>query len=574
MPVRLGLMGLVLVAMAGSLALASGCAPPVAFDLIVRHGTLVDGTGTPARRADVGVVGDRITAVGDLTDGRAWAEVDATGLIVAPGFIDTQGQSGRAILLDGGADSHLRQGITSEVIGEASTPALWRADSADLDVLRARGVAFDWTGFSGFLDKLGAGRMAINLGSLVPVNQVRAIVVGLHDRPATPDESERMRRIVDDAMQQGAFGLSSALIYPPGSFATTDELIDLARVVAPYGGSYVSHIRGETDRLPEALDEAITIGREAGVPVVVFHLKVASKARWGSMQEVVDTISRARTSGVDVSATQYPYTVAGTSLDACLPDWVLEGGLAAALRRLRQPQARRRIRREIERGHDGWENFLKSAGFDGVTIAGVPPEADDSVVGQTLEAIAVARGHDRWQVFFDLLIEHRLRVSALFALMHDDDVRVAMRQPWISIGSDSAAQTDAPGQTGRPHPRGFGTFPRVLGHYVRETSELTLADAVRKMTGLAARQFGMADRGEVRVGAFADLVVFDAATIADRATFDHPRQYPVGIDAVIVNGVVTLRRGTPTGARAGRPLRGPAVAAADQTPRGIKAGTL
>jgi N-acyl-D-aspartate/D-glutamate deacylase len=380
--------------------------------------------------------------------------------------------------------------------------------------------------------------------------------------------------MVDEAMRQGAFGLSSALIYHPGSFATTEELIDLARVVAPYGGPYVSHIRGETDRLPVALDEAVTIGREAGVPVVVFHLKVASKARWGRMSEVVDTIGRARTAGIDVSATQYPYAVAGTSLDVCLPDWVLEGGTAAAQRRLRQPQLRRRIRREIERGHGGWDNFLHSAGFDGVTIVSVPAEADGSVVGQTLEAIAKAREQEPWETFFDLLIEHRLRVSALYAIMHDDDVRVAMRQPWISIGSDSAAQTDAPDQAGRPHPRGFGTFPRVLGHYVRETSALTLPDAVRKMTGFAARQFAIADRGEVRVGAFADLVVFDAATIADRATFDHPRQYPVGIDAVVVNGVVTLRQGAPTGARAGRALRGPAATVADQASGFIKAGTL
>lgn len=568
MPLRFGSTALVLATTAASLLLASECSTSLAFDLIVRGGTLVDGTGAAPRRADIGVVGDRVTVVGDLTSQRARDEVDASGLVVAPGFIDTQGQSGRALLLDGGADSHLRQGITSEIIGEASTPALWRADSADLDILRDRGVAFDWAGFSGFLDKIGAGRPAINLGSLVPLNQVRANVVGLDNRPPTPDEAARMRGLVDEAMRQGAFGLSGALIYPPGSFASTDEVIDLARVVAPYGAPYVSHIRGETDRLPVALDEAIAIGREAGVPVVVFHLKVASRARWGSMPAVVDTIDRARAAGVDVSATQYPYTVAGTSLDACLPDWVLEGGTSAALRRLRDPLVQRRVRRDIERGHDGWENFLKSAGFDGVTIASVPPEADGSVVGLTLEAIARARGHEPWQTFFELLIEHRLRVSALYALMHEDDVRVAMRQPWVSFGSDSAAQTDAPGQSGRPHPRGFGTFPRVLGHYVRETAVLTLPDAVHRMTGFAARQFGIADRGEVRVGAFADLVVFDAATIADRATFDDPRQYPVGIDAVIVNGVTTMRRGVPTGARAGRGLRradagGPAASIAD-----------
>lgn len=550
---------LVVLGVAGSCAAGgAGCGgrPPV-FDVIVRGGRVIDGTGTPGIVADVGVVGDRIAAVGDLAGEIAHTAIDAAGRVVAPGFIDTQGQSGRALLIDGGAESHVLQGITSEIIGEATTPALWRADTADLDDLRTHGVAFDWTGFAGFLQKVEASRPAINLGSLVPVNQVRGHVVGLVNRPPTDLETDVMRRMVATAMQEGAFGLSSALIYPPGSFVSTSELVDLARTVAPYGGRYVTHIRGETDRLPVALDEAIRIGRDAAVPVVVFHLKVASRRQWGSMPAIIETMARARAAGVDVSATQYPYTVAGTGLDACLPDWVLDGGTGQAMARLRQPRVQQRIRREIEQGHDGWENFLRSAGFDGITIASVPPEGDVSVVGQTLAALASRQGRDPWDVFFDLLLTHRLRVSALYALMDEGDVRVAMKQPWVSIGTDSSAQTDAPGQSGRPHPRGFGSFPRVLGRYVREQNVLTLPEAIHKMTGVAAGQMGVRERGQLRAGFYADIVVFDPSTVQDRATFEEPRQYPRGIETVIVNGVVTVARGTPTGARAGRPLYGP-----------------
>lgn len=545
---------LTLIVLTGA-TVAAGCAATPEFDLIVRNGSVVDGTGAPPRAADVGIVGDRITEVGDLSSRGARTEIDATGFVVAPGFIDTQGQSGRALLLDGAAESHLRQGITSEIIGEASSPAFWRADVGDLDILRARGIAFDWGGLAGFLQKLETGGIALNVGSLVPANQVRGNVMRLAARTPTEAEREAMRLAVEQAMRDGAIGLSSALIYPPGAFMTTADLVELARIAAAHGGIYVSHVRGETDRLIKAIDEAVTIGREAGLPVVVYHLKVAARAAWGTMPDVLARLEEARASGVDVSATQYPYTVAGTSLDACLPDWVLEGGTAATLRRLADPDLRRRIRREVEEGHDGWENFLRSAGFDGVTIASVPAGADASVVGQTLAALAAARGVDPWDVFFGLLVEHRLAVSALYALMHEDDVRAAMTRPWISVGTDSAAQTDAAGQAGKPHPRGFGTMPRVLGAYVRDGAVLSLAEAVHKMTLGAARQMRLTDRGELRPGAFADVVVFDPRTVADRATFDEPRQYPVGIRTVIVNGVVALDDGVPTGRRAGRGLR-------------------
>ncbi len=542
-------------------AMLGSCrAAPPEFDLIVRGGLVLDGTGTPAMRADVGVTGDRVIALGDLTDRIAVATLDATGRVVAPGFIDTQGQSGRMLLEDGAGASHIRQGITSEVIGEASTPALWVAGSADLSLLTRLGMRFDWTGVGGFLERLASRGITVNVGSLAPLNQLRVDVIGTDRRPARPEELEEMRRRLDQAMRDGAFGLSSALIYPPGSYASTEEIVTLARTAAVHGGRYVTHVRGEGDRLEAALDEAITIAEQASIPVVIYHLKIATRAKWLTMPAIVGRIEQARARGLDVSATAYPYPVAGTSLDASLPDWVHDGGDAAMLRRLANPTMRSRIRREIEQGHDGWENFLRSAGFEGVTIADVKEGGDTSVIGLTLSEIARRRQQPEWDVFFDLLIAHEGRVAALYALMHEDDVKVVLTQPWVSIGSDSAAQpADGPLAVGRPHPRGFGTFPRVLGRYVRDQRLVPLPEMIRRMTSGAAAQMGIAQRGQIRPGWFADLVVFDPATIRDRATFDRPRQYPEGVDAVVVNGVVTMRDGVLTGKRAGRPLLGPGV---------------
>ena len=541
------------------LGLSAACRDvPPEFDLLLSGGLVLDGTGGPVVRADVGIAGDRIAALGDLAGRTAATRVDVTGLVVAPGFIDTQGQSGRTLLEDGSGASHILQGITSEIVGEGSTPALWTAESADRELLERLDVPFDWTGFDGFLRMLAARGITVNIGSLAPLNQLRVDVVGMAQRAARTEELELMRSRLEVAMQQGAFGLSSALIYPPGAYASTDEIIALARTAAAYGGRYVSHVRGEGDRIEPAIDEAIHVGEAAAIPVVIYHLKVATRARWKTMPAIVRRIEAARARGIDVTATAYPYPVAGTSLGASLPDWVHEGGERAMLRRLANPALRARIRREIERGHDGWENFLKSAGFDGVTIADVKAGGDASVVGLTLAGIAGAQGRSPWDVFFDLLIAHDGRVSALYALMHEDDVRVALRQPWVSIGSDSSAQpASGPLAVGRPHPRGFGSFPRVLGHYVRDEGLVALPEAVRRMTSFAAAQMGIGEPGTLRPGWYADVVVFDPARIRDRATFNRPRQYPEGVQMVIVNGVIAVRDGTLTGARSGRALLGP-----------------
>lgn len=539
---------------------AGSCAPSAErYDLIIRGGEVLAGDGTPPRREDVGIRGDRIAAMGDLSAAQAGQVIDATGLVVAPGFIDVQGQSGTTLLADGNGESHLRQGITTEIIGEGGSPAFWTKDTADLDALRPFGVSFDWTGFSGYFERLRERGTTINLGTFVPATTVRRDVIGLANRPPTAEELSRMEAMVDQAMQEGAFGLSSALIYVPGSFAQTAELVALAKVAAKYGGIYISHIRGESFNLFNALDEAIGIGREAGLPVVIFHLKVGAKANWGRMQEALDKLEKANAAGARVTATMYPYTAGGTGLAATLPLWVQEGGREQMLARLNDPAVRARARAEIESKIDGWENLLLAATFDGIQVASVPPELDQSIVGKRIAQIAAERKRDPWEVYFQLLIDSGGRVGALYHMMSEGDVATGLRSGLVTIGTDSAAlRTEGVLSRGAPHPRSYGTFPRVLSKYVRDDKVLTLSDAVKRMTGTAAAQMGITDRGALRTGLLADVVVFNAATIRDNATYEQPHQYPTGIAHVIVNGVPVLDPRGLTGARPGRPVYGPA----------------
>jgi N-acyl-D-aspartate/D-glutamate deacylase len=559
------------VATSACLAVVLACRlQPPAFDVLISGGDLIDGTGMPARRADIGIFGDRIVEVGDLTGRQAARTIDARGLVVAPGFIDVQGQSGTTLLADGRGESHLRQGITTEIIGEAGTPAFWTGATAEPESLAPFGMSVDWSGFAQYGERLRQRGIAINLGTLVPASQVRREVIGLENRAATPDELSRMEALVDRAMGDGAFGLSSALIYVPGSFANTEELVALARVAARHKGIYVSHVRGESFRLSEALDEAIQIGREASLPVVVYHLKVAARANWGRMGEAVQKLEAAQKAGVNVSATMYPYTAGGTNLNATLPLWVQEGGRDAMLERLRDPATRARARREIESTIDGWENLILGSTFEGIQVASVPAEADQSVVGKRIAEIAQARKQDVWDTYFSLIRETGGRVGALFHMMSEEDVKTGLAWSRVTIGTDSAAvRTDGPLSRGAPHPRAYGTFPRVLAKYVRDESVLTLPEAIRRMTSAAASQFQVADRGVVRPGLFADLVVFDPATVDDTATYDRPHQYPVGLPHVIVNGVPAVLDGKVTDVRPGRVLAGSGGRAtiADRTKR-------
>jgi N-acyl-D-aspartate/D-glutamate deacylase len=539
-------------ALAALLTLA--CSPN--YDLVIRNGDVVDGTGAPPRRADVAITGDRLAVIGSVT-GRGRQEIDAGGRIVAPGFIDVQGQSGTTLLADGNGESHIRQGITTEVIGEGSTPALWTKEYNDDQSIARFKLTFDWTGFDGFLSTLEKKGTSINLGSFAPVAMLREQVLGMQQRAPTPDELKRMQDILERAMQHGAFGFSTALIYPPASYTTVDELVALAKVASKYGGVYISHVRGESFRVKEAIGEAIEIGRQAGMPVIIYHLKIGARSNWGKMNEINDLVEGARAQGLNVTACQYPYTAGGTSLQATLPGWAQEGGREKMLERLRSPAERVRMRRDIENNVEV-ENLLAGATFEGVQIASVPGDRDQSIVGKRLSQIATDRGQDNWDTLFSILIENDGRVAALYHMMSEDDVKTAMRFPWVSVGTDSSAiRPEGELGRGQPHPRSYGTFPRILGHYVRDERILTLPDAIRKMTSLAADQIKISDRGALKPGYFADVVVFDPKTVADTATFEKPHQYPVGIDAVVVNGVVTVRNGHHTGAHAGRALFGP-----------------
>ncbi len=541
------------------LSLPLGCTQPVRYDVLIRGGDVIAGDGAASRRVDVGITGDRITALGDLTMAQAGSVIDATGLVVSPGFIDVQGQSGTTLLADGNGESHLRQGITTEIIGEGGSPAFWTKETADLESLRPFNVSFDWTGFSEYFERLRERGTTINLGTFVPATTVRRTVIGMDNRPPTATELARMEAMVDRAMQDGAFGLSSALIYVPGSFAQTDELVALAKVAAKYKGIYITHIRGESFNLSQALDEAIGIGRDAGLPVVIFHLKVGAKANWGRMPAALDQIEKANAAGIRVTATMYPYAAGGTGLAATLPLWVQEGGREQMLARLKDPAVRARARAEIESKIDGWENLLLAATFEGIQVASAPPEIDQSVIGKRLAQIAAERKADPWAVYFQLLIDSGGRIGALYHMMSEEDVVTGLRSSRVTIGTDSSAiRAEGVLSQGSPHPRAYGTFPRVLSKYVRDDRVLTLNDAVRRMTGAAAFQMGITDRGLIREGMLADVVVFNPATIRDNATYERPHQYPTGIEHVIVNGVPVLDPKGLTGARPGRPVYGPA----------------
>ena len=508
------------------------------LDLVIRGGDLVDGTGAPARRADVGVRGDRVVAVGDLPSGHR--VIDARGKIVAPGFIDIQSQSVFTLLADGNGESHVRQGITTEIVGEGGspgqlTPKILAQDPRYAEWLAALGLSLDWRGFDGWFAKLEERGTSVNVGAFASVDLLRAEVVGLDDRAPTPDELAAMRAILDRSMREGTFGLATALAYPPASYTTTDELVALAEVAASHGGLYASHVRGESGRVFDAVREAITIGERAKLPVLVYHLKIAGRPNWGRMKEMGALIDDARSRGVDVSACQYPYAAAGAGIIAPIPDWAQEGGPPALLERLRDEPTRARIRREM----DEREAFLGRVDFDAIQVG-----------DRRVAEIARERGEDPFETYFDLVIEHRTNLFVVYHSMSEDDVRTAMRFPWLSIATD--AEATSPSQGTNVHPRAYGTFPRVLGRYVRDENVLSLEDAVRKMTSLPASQLGIADRGVVRDGMLADLVVFDPSTVRDTATFETPHAYPIGIEHVVVNGVVTIDSGEHTGARAGR----------------------
>ena len=523
------------------------------YDLLVRGGRIVDGTGSPWVRGDVAIRGDRIAAVGLLPGAQARDTIDATGLVVAPGFIDMLGHSEYPLLRDPRAISKITQGITTEITGEVTSVVPVNENTLrEVSDITAQQVT--WRDLNGYFARLDSARPAINLATFVTVGSVRRYVMGDADRRATPAELQQMRGLVADAMRQGAMGLSSGLIYTPASFAPADEIAELAKVAAQYGGGYASHIRSEGDHLVEAINEAIGIGEAAHTWVEIHHIKASGKANWGKMPQAVAAIEAARARGVDVSADQYPYPASGTDLDAIIPNWAHAGGTDSMLARLRDPATRQRIAGELTTGGD-WNIGASAGGPSGVMIAGVAEDSLKHYQGMRLSEVAAARNQPVVDALFALLLADRSRTSAIYFSMSEQDIEYAMRQPWVSVGIDAGARAADSTVKEHPHPRAYGSFPRILCHYVRERHVITLEDAVRKFTALPAARVGLADRGVVKAGMYADLTIFDPNTVCDRATFVDPVQTSVGIVHVIVNGVPEVRNAQVTGQRGGRGLR-------------------
>jgi dihydroorotase/N-acyl-D-amino-acid deacylase len=538
----------------------SACAPDEPYDLLIVGGLVVDGSGAPPVLEDVAVRGDRVAARGRLAGARAQRVIDASGRIVSPGFIDMLGQSSLDLLVDPSAESKLRQGITSEITGEGRSPApqseATRKAFAGFE--RDSGVRVDWSDFAGYFSRLEERGIAINLGSYVGATQVRKLVLGSERRAPASGELARMRGLVDVAMQQGALGLSSALAYAPASYARTDELVALARAAAAHGGLYATHLRSEGPRIFEALDEAFAIARQADIAVEIFHLKVAGPSMRGRMGEVLARIEEARAEGLDVAANQYPYRAGQTALSATIPPWAHEGGSEALLRRLASPSTRRRLRREIESPGADWENFYWLAGgAEGVLISSVSRRSLARYEGLRLSEVARQWRREPIRALFELLVADRANTSALFFLTSEDDVDQALVRPWISIATDSTARGRTGRGTSKPHPRAYGTFPRVLRRYVFERELLRLEEAIRKLTSLPAERLRLRDRGQLAAGYFADIVVFDRERMRDLATYDEPELYSEGVDYVVVNGDLVIDAGRLTGARPGQVLRGP-----------------
>jgi N-acyl-D-amino-acid deacylase len=543
---------------------AAAVAQAATFDVVITNGRVVDGTGAPWFRADVGITGDRITAIGDLSSARAGSRIDAAGYVVAPGFIDLLGQSEFNVLVDSRAASKVTQGITTEITGEGVSiapvnDAMMADRKASYDFFR---IAQDWRTLDEYFARLTRSTTAVNVGTFVGSGGVRDYVMGKQDRAATPDELAKMKALVADAMADGALGLSSSLQYIPNRFSTTDELVQLAKEAAAHGGIYITHQRSEGNKVFESVDEVLAIAERADIPTEIWHLKTAYKANWGKMTEVLRRIESARARGLRVSANIYPYDRASNGLDACLPIWVREGGTEAMLARLNDPDTRARVKRDMDDPNAPFENqWFGSGGPAGVMLSSVLDPALRKYEGMSFDAIGKAMGKDPRDAAIDLVIADKAESSVIISIMRESDVIEAMRTPWVSFDTDSGARAeDGPLSESKSHPRAWGTFTRVLGKYVRQEGVLTLEEAVRKMTSQAAIRVGITDRGLVRPGMMADLVVFDPATVADVATFEQPNRYSTGVRHVLVNGKSVVANGAITNERPGRALRGPGYA--------------
>jgi N-acyl-D-amino-acid deacylase len=535
-----------------SLLLLSACAH---YDVVIRNGTIYDGSGGAPITGDVAIKNDRIAKIGNVS-GRARTEVDANGMAVAPGFINMLSWATTSLIVDGRGMADVKQGVTLEVFGEGWSMGPLN-DTMKAELKRDQGDVkydIDWTTLREYLDSLVRRGISVNVASFVGATTVRMHVLGEADRAPDAEELERMKTLVRQAMEEGALGIGSSLIYAPAFYAKTPELVELNKAAAPYGGMYISHMRSEGNRLEEAVDELITIAREANVPAEIYHLKAAGQRNWPKMQNVLRKIENARKEGLRITADMYTYTAGATGLDAAMPPWVQEGGYEAWRKRLQDPATRSRVLEEMRTPTDAWENLMLLAGSpERVLLIGFKSDKLKPLTGKTLAEVAKLRNVSPEDAAIDLVIEDGGRVEAVYFLMSEDNLRMQIRQPWVSFGSDAGASApEGVFLKSSTHPREYGNFANLLGRYVRDEQLIPLEEAVRRLTSLPATNLGIAERGALKPGFFADVVIFDPKSIAAHATFNDPRQYATGVQHVFVNGTQILRDGEHTGAKPGR----------------------
>ncbi len=533
---------------------------PKTYDLILRGGTIYDGSGGKPYTGDVAIQGDRIAAVGSLGNAKGKTELDVKGLAVSPGFINMLSWATESLIVDGRAQSDIRQGVTLEVMGEGFSMGPLNETMKKEMVEQQGDIKFDvtWTTLGEYLDHLVARGIAPNVASFVGATTVRIHEVGYANRPPTPEELARMRKLVVQGMEEGALGVGSSLIYAPAFYAGTDELVALCEEASRYGGMYISHMRSEGNRLLEAMDELIEISRRANLPAEIYHLKAAGQPNWGKLDAAIKKVEDARAAGLKITADMYTYTAGATGLDASMPPWVQEGGYEAWAERLKDPEIRARVAKEMATPTDAWENFFVAAGPDKILLVAFKNDKLKPLTGKTLAEVAKMRGKSPEETAMDLVIEDGSRVGTVYFLMSEDNVRRQVSLPWLSFGSDAEAPTaEGVFLKSNPHPRAYGNFARLLGKYVRDEKALSLEEAIRKLTSLPAANLKIRDRGLLKEGYFADVAIFDPAKIQDHATFDKPHQYATGVRHVFVNGIQVLKNGEHTGAKAGRVVRGP-----------------
>jgi N-acyl-D-amino-acid deacylase len=545
-------------------AAPSGSIPsqqPPTFDVLITGGLVFDGSGSPGRRVSVGLRGDRIAGIGDLRAAQATSVIDASDLVVAPGFINMLSWSTESLLVDGRSQGEIRQGVTTQIFGEGSSMGPLN-DAMKKRLIENMGdlkYEITWSTLSDYLKDLERRGVSQNVASFLGATTVREYVIGLDDKKPTPEQLDEMRTLVRQEMEAGALGIGSSLIYAPAFYATTEELIELCKVAAKYRGKYISHVRSEGNRLEEAVNELLRISREAGIPAEIYHLKAAGQSNWQKIERVIAMITDARKEGLKISADMYTYTAGATGLDAAMPPWVLDGGYDAAYQRLSDPETRKKIADAIRTPSTDWENLYLAAGSpERVLLVEFKSEALKPLTGKTLAEVAKARGEDPVHTIMNLVLEDRSRVGTVYFMMSEDNLRKQIRLPWVAFGSDAASMAPEPPFTrSSAHPRAYGNFARLLGRYVRDEKLISLGDAIRRLTGLPATNLELDRRGFLKEGMYADVVVFDPRTIADLATFEKPHQYAVGMKHVFVNGVHVLKGGEHTGAKPGRALWGP-----------------